>query len=41
MAETRTREQQTQEEKLPAQYINYLFFELDPAWRRLSYEERE
>jgi chlorite dismutase len=41
MAETRTHEQQTFEEKLPAQYINYLFFKLDPEWRRLSDEERE
>jgi chlorite dismutase len=41
MAETRTQEQQTSEEKLPAQYINYLFFKLDPEWRRLSEEERE
>ena len=41
MAETRTHEQQTLEEKLPAQYINYLFFKLDPEWRRLSDEERE
>jgi chlorite dismutase len=41
MAETQTREQQAQEEKLPAQYINYLFFKLDPGWRHLSDEERE
>ena len=41
MAETQTRGQQTQEERLPAQYINYVFFKLDPAWRRLSNEERE
>ena len=41
MAETRTQEQQTSEEKLPAQYINYLFFKLDPEWRRLPDEERE
>jgi chlorite dismutase len=41
MAETQTREQQAQEEKLPAQYINYLFFKLDPEWRRLPDEERE
>ena len=41
MAETRTQEQQTSEEKLPAQYINYLFCKLDPDWRRLPDEERE
>src|SRR5919199_2070910 len=41
MTETRTRGQQTPEEKLPAQYITYLFFKLDPAWRRLPEEERE
>ena len=41
MTETRTRGQQAQEEKLPAQYINYVFFKLDPEWRRLSDEERE
>ena len=41
MAETQTREQQAQEEKLPAQYINYLFFKLDPGWRHLPDVERE
>jgi chlorite dismutase len=41
MAETQTREQQTPEEKLPAQYINYLFFKLDPGWRHLPDEQRE
>ena len=41
MTETRTRGQQTPEEKLPAQYINYVFLKLDPAWRRLPDEERE
>jgi chlorite dismutase len=41
MAETRTQEQQAPEEKLPAQYINYLFFKLDLEWRRLPDEERE
>ena len=41
MAETRTQEQKTSEERLPAQYITYLFFKLDPEWRRLSDEERE
>src|ERR671921_867779 len=40
MTETRTRQQQAQEEKLPAQYINYMFFGLDPLWRRLRDEER-
>lgn len=41
MTETRTREQQAQEENLPAQYVNYVFFKLDPLWRRLPEEERE
>jgi chlorite dismutase len=41
MAETRTRGEQTAEEKLPAQYISYVFFKLDIEWRRLPDEERE
>ena len=41
MTETSVRQQQAQEEKLPAQYINYVFFALDPMWRRLPEEERE
>ncbi len=41
MTETRTREQQASEEKLPSQYINYAFFKLSPEWRRLPEEERE
>ena len=41
MTETHTRQQQTTEEKLPAQYINYVFFGLDPLWRRLPDGERE
>jgi chlorite dismutase len=41
MTETRTREQTAQEEKLPAQYINYAFFKLDSPWRRLPDAERE
>jgi len=41
MAETRTQEQRAPEEKLPSQYINYLFFKLDPEWRRLPDEKRE
>jgi chlorite dismutase len=41
MTETHTRTQTTQGEKLPAQYINYAFFKLDPAWRRLPDDERE
>jgi chlorite dismutase len=41
MTETRTRQQESPEEKLPAQYINYVFFTLDPVWRRLPDEERE
>jgi chlorite dismutase len=41
MAETRTRGERTAEEKLPAQYISYVFFKLDPEWRRMPDEERE
>ena len=41
MTETRARTQQTSEEKLPAQYINYVFFKLDAEWRRLPDGERE
>jgi chlorite dismutase len=41
MAETRTQQQSSQEEKLPAQYVNYLFFKLDPVWRRLDEVQRE
>jgi chlorite dismutase len=41
LAETRAQQQRTQEENLPAQYVNYLFFKLDPVWRRLDEEERE
>ena len=41
MAETRTQQQAAAEEKLPAQYVNYVFFKLDPVWRRLPDEERE
>jgi chlorite dismutase len=41
MAETRTQQQTTAKESLPAQYVNYLFFKLDPVWRRLPDEERE
>ncbi len=41
MAETRTHQQTAAEEKLPAQYVNYAFFKLDPVWRRLDREERE
>ena len=40
MTETSTRQQEAQEEKLPAQYVNYVFFKLDPEWRRLPDEER-
>src|SRR3712207_3323525 len=40
MAETRTQHQTAAEERLPAQYVNYIFFELDPVWRRLPDEER-
>jgi chlorite dismutase len=41
MAETRTQQQPAAEEKLPAQYVNYVFFKLDPVWRRLPDEERK
>jgi len=42
MTETRTQPQQAPAEgKLPSQYINYVFFKLDPLWRRLPDEERE
>jgi chlorite dismutase len=41
MTETQTRGQQVPEEKLPAQYINYIFLKLDPEWRRLPDEERQ
>jgi chlorite dismutase len=41
MTETRPHQQETREEKLPAQYVNYVFFKLDPLWRRLPDEERE
>jgi chlorite dismutase len=41
MTETRAQQQSSREEKLPAQYVNYLFFKLDPVWRRLDEEEQE
>jgi chlorite dismutase len=41
MAETRTQQQPAAEEKLPAQYVNYVLFKLDPVWRRLPDEERK
>ncbi len=41
MTQTHTSEQQTQEANLPAQYVNYVFFKLDPLWRRLPEDERE
>jgi chlorite dismutase len=40
-AETRAQTQPDVEEKAPSQYINYVFFKLDPLWRRLPDEERE
>ena len=40
MTETRTQPQAESTEKLPAQYINYIFLKLDPLWRRLPDEER-
>jgi chlorite dismutase len=41
VAETRAQQQAAAEEKLPAQYVNYVFLKLDPVWRRLAGEERE
>ncbi len=41
MAETRTQQQAAPEESLPAQYVNYVFFKLDPLWRRLPGHEQE
>ena len=41
MTDTRTQRQTTSEERLPAQYVNYVFFKLDPLWRRLPGEEQE
>ena len=41
MTETSTYGKETTEEKLPAQYISYVFFKLDPEWRRLRDEERK
>jgi chlorite dismutase len=41
MAETQTQRQTAPEEGLPAQYVNYVFFKLDPLWRRLPDEEQE
>lgn len=41
MTETQGAPQATDEKKLPAQYINYVFFKLDPLWRRLPDAERE
>ena len=28
-------------DEIKRQYVNYLFFKVDPAWRRLSREERD
>jgi chlorite dismutase len=41
MTDTRTQRQTAPEDNLPAQYVNYTFFKLDPLWRRLPDEERE
>lgn len=30
-----------QQKKLPTQFVNFVFFKVDPAWRRLSREEQE
>ena len=41
MTQTQTTSRPAAEEELPAQYVNYVFFKLDPLWRRLPEEERE
>src|ERR671911_1023153 len=41
MAETKSQQQTTPEESLPAQYVNYVFFKRDPLWRRLPDDEQE
>jgi len=41
MTETQPAQRQAPEESLPAQYVNYVFFKLDPLWRRLPDAERE
>src|ERR687889_508827 len=41
MAEIKSLQQTTPEESLPAQYVNYVFFKLDPLWRRLPDDEQE
>ncbi|CAN5817208.1 chlorite dismutase family protein [soil metagenome] len=41
MTDSQSQQQQTTEQQLPAQYINYLFVKLDPAWRRLTEGERD
>ncbi len=39
MTQTQTKPRPAAGEKLPAQYINYVFFKLDLLWRRLLEEE--
>ena len=41
MAETKSQQQTVPEESLPAQYVNYVFFKVDPLWRRLPDDEQE
>ncbi|MBV9455358.1 MAG: chlorite dismutase family protein [Rubrobacter sp.] len=41
MTETRAYGRKTAEEKLPAQYISYVFFKLNPEWRRMRDNQRE
>src|ERR687894_1753563 len=41
MTETRAQRQSAAQKSLPAQYVNYLFFKLDPVWRRLDQQKRE
>ncbi|WP_047863828.1 chlorite dismutase family protein [Rubrobacter aplysinae] len=38
---TQAQGQTEEEQPLPAQYINYVFFKLDPEWHKLPEEERE
>lgn len=41
MAETSQQTQTETSQQSPTQYVNYAFFKLDPAWRRLPDEERQ
>jgi chlorite dismutase len=41
MPKETTQETTPEEPAPPRQFVNYLFFQVDPAWRRLPKEERE